>query len=409
MHPKHLSVSDFTYELPPGRIAQQPAEVREESKLLIYNNGNIEIDGFKTISNYLPADSTIVFNDTKVIHARILFKNENDATIEIFLLEPVKPFSDMQLAMFQRGDCTWRCFIGNARKWRSNVLDRKIRVNEEKILLEIRQEGKIEDDFLVHFSWTPADQTFAKILEAAGHIPLPPYIKRKAGGEDEQRYQTVYAFQDGSVAAPTAGLHFSEKIFKDLREKNIHQLFVTLHVSAGTFLPVKSETMEGHHMHGEQFVVTKNLVEFLISKQRQPVIAVGTTSARTLESLYWLGRQFMEGNYDLQVSQWEPYETEDQQKYDTMDCLTALLHFMEKKKLNQLVANTKILIAPGYRFRIINGLVTNFHLPQSTLLLLIAAFIGDDWKKVYEYALQHDLRFLSYGDASLLWRKETDQ
>ncbi|MBK9729819.1 MAG: S-adenosylmethionine:tRNA ribosyltransferase-isomerase [Chitinophagaceae bacterium] len=414
-HPKDLAIADFTYTLPPEKIAQHPLLQRDSSKLLVYQEGKIEETIFSAVAKHLPEKSTLVFNDTKVIHARIIFRNENEANIEVFLLEPLEPFRDLQLAMFQHGECTWRCLVGNAKKWREEILTKKISIGEHSGLLTVKLAGKVADDFLVHFSWTPNEFSFAKILEAAGYVPLPPYIKRVAAGDDEQRYQTLYAFQDGSVAAPTAGLHFSEKIFDELKEQNIHPLFVTLHVGAGTFKPVKAAVMEGHQMHAEQFVVQKEIIEQLLLRKDRPVVAVGTTSCRTLESLYWLGKKIAAGNETLVVDQWEPYETKDDALITIHDgdhspftihhSLNAILKYLEKKKLNQLTAETRLIIAPGYKFKIVNGLITNFHLPGSTLLLLIAAFIGSDWRKVYDYALEHDFRFLSYGDGSLLWRK----
>lgn len=414
MHPKNLSIADYTYALPHERIAQQPLEQRDQSKLLIYKNGMIHESVFSSISEHLPEKSNMVFNDTKVIHARIIFKNENGASIEVFLLEPVTPFHDMQLAMFQHTACVWKCLIGNVKKWREEVLINQIHTDDQLGNLEVRLNGKSGDDFLVQFSWTPPEASFATILQAAGAVPLPPYIKRIAGAGDENRYQTLYAYQDGSVAAPTAGLHFSENVFKALKEKKIQPLFVTLHVGAGTFKPVKAAIMEDHQMHAEQFVVQKETIEQLLLIKNHPVVAVGTTSCRTLESLYWLGKKLANGNEELSVDQWEPYETKHNTYNTAHDdefspftihhSLNAILKYLDKKKLNQLTAETRLIIAPGYEFKMVNGLITNFHLPGSTLLLLIAAFIGSDWRKVYAYALEHDFRFLSYGDGSLLWR-----
>lgn len=415
MHPKDLSVTDFTYTLPQEKIAQHPLQQRDESKLLVYEAGKVTATSFAQIAQYIPEHSTIVFNDTKVIHARVIFKNEHDASIEVFLLEPVEPFHDMQLAMFQHQASTWRCLVGNAKKWREKVLTKSIMVDGQQGWLEAKQAGKAGDDFLIHFSWMPEEISLARILEAAGYVPLPPYIKRAAAGDDEQRYQTIYAFQDGSVAAPTAGLHFSDKVFEALKVKKIHPLFVTLHVGAGTFKPVKAQQMKEHHMHAEQLVVQKETIEQLLARLDNPVIATGTTSCRTLESLYWLGKKIVEGTEDLSVGQWDPYETPvdvpsagNITPVTTRQSLTALLGYLQEKKMNQLTASTKLIIAPGYTFKIVDGLITNFHLPNSTLLLLIAAFIGDDWRMVYDYALVNDFRFLSYGDGSLLWRRRED-
>lgn len=420
MHPKNLSVADFTYVLPPERIAQFPLEERDQSKLLIYEEEKISEDVFSHLTDHIPENSTLIFNDTKVIHARIIFKNSNDANIEIFLLEPVEPFRDMQLAIFHHGECTWRCLVGNAKKWREDFLSKKIKLGNEAGILEVRLKGKVEDDFLIQFNWKPEQLSFAQVLEAVGFVPLPPYIKRKTVTEDDDRYQTLYAFQDGSVAAPTAGLHFSKKIFDRLKQKNIHSEFVTLHVSAGTFLPVKAQHMNEHHMHAEQIVVRKETIQKLLDvhsendkdllglkkprRSSPSIVCVGTTSLRTIESVYWLGKKISAGDESLSVSQWDPYDSDDS-PFTIHYSLFAILNFMEKKKLNQLVAETRLLIAPGYEFKFADGLITNFHLPGSTLLLLVAAFIGEDWKNVYEYALRNDFRFLSYGDGSLLWRK----
>ncbi|MBA2422981.1 MAG: S-adenosylmethionine:tRNA ribosyltransferase-isomerase [Chitinophagales bacterium] len=413
MHPKDLSIRDFSYVLPQDRIAQQPLAERDESKLLVYHAGKVKEDIFSNIISYLPEGAMIFFNDTKVIHARILFKNEQGAEIEILLLEPVSPFRDMQLAIFQHSECEWRCLVGNVKKWREDFLSRKIKMGDEEGILQVKVKlkGKIENDFLVHFSWKPESLSFSKVLEATGFVPLPPYIKRKADAEDAERYQTVYAFQDGSVAAPTAGLHFTEKLFHGMNEKDLHPLFITLHVSAGTFMPVKSELMSDHAMHAEQFVIRKEMIVRLLSRKDQAVIAVGSTCCRTLESLYWLGTKLLKTpdkdfiDLPVFVDQWEPYETLDSYHVSILDSLNAVLKFLSKKKSSQLIGETKLIIAPGYNFKIVDGLITNFHLPKSTLLLLIAAFIGDDWKKVYAYAMDHSFRFLSYGDGSLLWRK----
>jgi len=406
VHPKEILIADYGYVLPPERIAQHPLQNRDQSRLLLYDSGKISENTFTHLATHLPPNSTLIFNDTKVIHARIIFRNERDAAIEVFLLEPVEPMRDMQLAMFTHETCVWRCFIGNAKKWREECLSKKIRIGEQNIILEARHRGKAEEDFLVEFNWGSEKFSFAQILEAAGHVPLPPYIKRKSAGEDEDRYQTIYAVQDGSVAAPTAGLHFTEKVFDELKQKNIQSLFTTLHVSAGTFLPVKAAKMEEHHMHEEQIVIRKDFLEKLLEivSAGSPIIAVGTTSLRTLESIYWIGKKISEGDESLIVNQWDPYETRDA-AFTIGHSLSAILDLMKTRQAPHLVAETRLLIAPGYDFKFAHGLITNFHLPKSTLLLLIAAFIGDDWKKVYAYALENDFRFLSYGDGSLLWRK----
>ncbi|MBX7108398.1 MAG: S-adenosylmethionine:tRNA ribosyltransferase-isomerase [Chitinophagales bacterium] len=414
MHPKNLFIADFTYTLPYEKIAQHLLAQRDQSRMLVYEDGKVTDTAFGDIAEHLPGNSTIIFNDTKVIHARIIFENEHHAAIEVFLLEPAEPFHDMQLAMFQHGACTWRCLVGNAKKWREKKLVKKISIDGRNGLLEVKQAGKAGDDFLIHFSWTPEEISFAKILEATGFVPLPPYIKRTAAGDDEERYQTIYAIQDGSVAAPTAGLHFSNTVFEALEQKNIQRLFVTLHVGAGTFKPVKEMQIRDHPMHAEQMIVHKETLEQLIARLDEPIIAVGTTSCRTLESMYWLGKMILDGAEDFQIAQWAPYEevmASDEaintSSITAKQSLMAILQYLQRHKLNQLTASTKLIIAPGYTFKIVDGLITNFHLPNSTLLLLVAAFIGDDWRMVYDYALAHNFRFLSYGDGSLLWSKRS--
>ncbi|MEO5675674.1 MAG: S-adenosylmethionine:tRNA ribosyltransferase-isomerase [Chitinophagales bacterium] len=416
MHPKELSINDFTYQLHPDRIAQHPLEERDQSRLLIYNDGRISEDIFKNIADHLPQNSMIVFNNTKVIQARIIFKNKMDASIEVFLLNPVQPYRDLQLAIFHHGECTWKCLIGNVKKWREDNLTKAISIAGEQAQLEIRLMGKLDDDFLVQFKWKPEYFPFIKILESAGFVPLPPYIKRGITGYDKERYQTLYAIQDGSVAAPTAGLHFTKNTFDRLHQKKIQTRFITLHVGAGTFLPVKAGILSEHLMHSEQIVVQREMIQYLLDRDAgaismqnpkgspAPLICVGTTSLRTVESLYWLGKNISRGDGSLCINQWDPYNT-DSEGFTNHESLLSLLDFMNRKKLNQLIADTHLLIAPGYKFRFADGLITNFHLPNSTLLLLVAAFIGADWRNIYEYALNKDFRFLSYGDASLLWRK----
>lgn len=415
IHPKSLSITDFTYTLPEEKIAQEPLVQRDTSRLLIYKQGKTEETVFNAITRHLPEKSMLVFNDTKVIHARIFFENEHGATIEVFLLEPVAPVRDLQLAMFQHHECTWRCLVGHVKKWREPVLTKYVRIGDSEVRMQVRLKGKVENDFLVQISWSPENYSLATILAAAGQVPLPPYIRRRASDSDEYRYQTLFACQDGSVAAPTAGLHFSEQLMEDLKSKSMQRLFVTLHVSAGTFKPVKVDRMQDHHMHAEQFVVQKETIEKLLNRGSEPVVAVGTTSCRTLESLFWLGKTIAQGHEHLTVHQWEPYEllpdagsNMEALTFTAGQALEAILDFMKKRKLNQITGSTSLLIAPGYQFKIVSGIITNFHLPNSTLLLLVAAFIGNDWRKVYDYALSHDFRFLSYGDANLIWRTQSN-
>lgn len=395
MHPKEIKIKDFTYELTSEKIAQYPLEKRDESKLLVNNKGSISSDTFKNIIEYISENSLLIFNDTKVINARIYFYNRNGAKIEVFCLEPYN--EEIQQAFQKTSNCEWKCFVGNASKWK----DEPLRLFLDDIELTAELLG-VNDTFHIKFSWKPEDLSFAEMLLKAGVIPLPPYMKRDAELSDSERYQTVYANTDGSVAAPTAGLHFTDEVLKNLKNKNIETEFLTLHVGAGTFKPVKAETMEEHTMHSERFTVKKTAIEKIIHHLNKNIISVGTTSLRTLESLYWLGVQ-LSNNKNLNefvVSQWEPYET--QTNLSAEDSFKLLLDKMNDDSMYELHAETSLIIAPGYKFKAINGLITNFHQPNSTLLLLVAAFIGDTWKEVYDYALKNDFRFLSYGDSSLL-------
>ncbi len=406
IHPKELSILDYTYPLPDDRIATFPLAERDASKLLIYDKGAISTDTYLHLADHIPADSLLVFNNTKVVEARLLFQKSTGGMIEIFCLEPHEQYADITSAMLQTGKVYWQCLVGGASKWKpGQVLEKKISYLSNEIQLRAAYIEKRAGCFIIELSWTPAMMSFAELLHAAGAIPLPPYIKRKAEDSDTERYQTVYAKHDGSVAAPTAGLHFTENIFNALREKNIRHDYVSLHVGAGTFKPVKAEKMEEHDMHAEWIDVSRSFIEILLKSLSGNIVAVGTTSLRTLESLYWIGRKMESGKWKLEsggISQWEVYDREEK-NISAKEALTALLEWMQENKLERLVTKTQILIAPGYRFRIINGLITNFHQPQSTLLLLVAALIGEDWRKVYEYALENEFRFLSYGDGSLLW------
>lgn len=407
-HPKELSILDYTYPLADDRIAAFPLPQRDASKLLIYENGQISTDTYRQLADHLPADSLLVFNNTKVVEARLLFQKSTGGVIEIFCLEPHEQYTDITSAMMQTGHVYWQCLVGGASKWKAGqVLEKKLLYHNEEITLNASYIEKRSGCFIIELRWTPDTLSFAELLHAAGAIPLPPYIKRKAEESDTERYQTVYAKHDGSVAAPTAGLHFTEQLFQSLKEKNIHHDYVTLHVGAGTFKPVKAEKMEEHDMHAEWIDVSQELISHLLQSLNGNIVAVGTTSLRTLESLYWIGRKVVSGEWSVVsggISQWEAYERNDKD-IPAEASLSALLDWMKANKLERLVTKTQILIAPGYQFRIINGLITNFHQPQSTLLLLVAALIGEDWRKVYEYALNNDFRFLSYGDGSLLWGK----
>jgi len=406
--PRNISINDFTYSLPEERVAKYPLAERDASKLLIYKNGEIKTDTYRKISKYIPEDSVLIFNNTKVVEARLLFQKETGGVIEIFCLEPHEQYADITTAMLKKEKVLWHCLVGGASKWKAGqVLRKEINVSSQRIILQAIYHEKRSGSFIIELSWTPASLSFAEVLHHTGAIPLPPYIKRNAEEADKERYQTIYAATDGSVAAPTAGLHFTPTIFKDLDKIHVVRDFVTLHVGAGTFKPVKSETMLEHDMHAEWIEVSKSMIENLLKNFEEPIIAVGTTSLRTLESIYWLGVKLSpdDRQQPLFLSQWEVYDLEEK-KITASTSLNTLLNWMKKNNTEKLIAKTQILIVPGYKFKIVQGLVTNFHQPQSTLLLLVAALIGEDWKKVYAYALKHDFRFLSYGDGSLLWRNE---
>ncbi|MBU8883310.1 S-adenosylmethionine:tRNA ribosyltransferase-isomerase [Kaistella sp. DKR-2] len=407
MHPKNLRIEDFTYNLPAEKIAYNPVNPRDQSKLLVYQDEKISEDTYRNISQYLPENAVLVFNDTKVVKSRLFFKNENGANIEVFCLEPYGEAIDYEQHFLEQNSVTWICFIGKASKWKEEKLSKSINLDGLEVNLSAEIVGKLEDAYLVKFCWSPGDLPFGKIMDAAGVTPLPPYIKRVAEKVDEESYQTVYSENEGSVAAPTAGLHFTEKVLQDLEDRGISSLFTTLHVGAGTFKPVKSEVMENHVMHSEYLNITTAFLEDLVTKIRRPVITVGTTSTRTLESIYWMGNQIVKNpdiSYEeLKITQWLPYESES--VCTAEEAITALLNWIKNTQQDHLSIETEIIIAPGYSFKIVKGLITNFHQPQSTLLLLVSALIGDDWKNIYQYALENDFRFLSYGDGSLLLPK----
>lgn len=409
MHPKNLSINSFNYDLPEEKIAVYPLPQRDESKLLIYNNGHVSEDIYKNISAHLPKDSFLVFNDTKVIKARILFQKTTGAVIEIFCLEPYEKIKDYAVVLQQKNSAKWKCMIGGAGKWKEKFLEKKVIINGEEIILKAGLVEKLSDAYVVELSWNPGEYSFAEIIEHAGETPLPPYIKRKAEESDSEKYQTIYSHYEGSVAAPTAGLHFTKYIFSSLENKNIQTGFVTLHVGAGTFKPVKSANMEGHEMHAEWIDVSTKFIEQLIGNISQQVFCVGTTSVRTVESLYWMGlKTFLNPAIDfdgLKINQWEVYETELlKTNLSAKESLISLLNYLITKNTTRLFIQTQIIIVPGYEFKITKGMITNFHQPKSTLLLLIAAMIGDKWKDMYEYALENDFRFLSYGDGCLIYK-----
>lgn len=407
MHPQNLSIAEFTYDLPAERIAKYPLHDRDSSKLLVYKSGKISASTYQNLDQFLPEDTLLVFNNTKVVEARLLFQKPTGGVIEIFCLEPGDEYADITTAMLQKASVRWKCLVGGASKWKHGMtLQKVIREKEREIVLKASIVGRLSDSFIIELSWQPQDLSFADVLHIAGVIPLPPYLHRDVEEEDKNRYQTIYAKYDGSVAAPTAGLHFTNTVFEKLTAKNIRKEFVTLHVGAGTFKPVKAETMDKHEMHAEFIDVSAESIENLVSYCSKTIVAVGTTSLRTIESLYWIGVKVKtepKSKIDqITIDQWEPYKSE-QIQITTEDALKSLLAWMEKNKLKRIITKTQILIAPGYELKVARGIITNFHQPQSTLLLLIAALVGDAWKDIYEYALENDFRFLSYGDGCLLW------
>jgi S-adenosylmethionine:tRNA ribosyltransferase-isomerase len=403
MHPKNIAIQNFTYHLPDDKIALHPLQQRDHSKLLIYKKGIIAADRYSNIHQHIPENSLLIFNNTKVIKARILFTKPTGGIIEIFLLEPYH--ADYTTTLSATKNCKWKCLIGGASKWKEKELVMSYGLEVTGCELQVKLIEKLVDAYVVEFNWD-GDIAFAEILEQAGNIPLPPYIKRKPEEEDKDRYQTIYAAHDGSVAAPTAGLHFTETVFKNLAAKNINKDFVTLHVGAGTFKPVKAATMRAHEMHAEWIDVSIDCIKNLIANCNNTIVAIGTTSLRTIESLYWLGvKALLHPNLQqLQITQWEVYDDLPGNETITVaEALQALINWLQKNNYTQLFTQTQILIAPGYQFKIAKAIVTNFHQPQSTLLLLVAAAVGDDWRKIYDYALENDFRFLSYGDGSLLF------
>jgi S-adenosylmethionine:tRNA ribosyltransferase-isomerase len=405
MNPSQLSIKDFSYLLPEEKIALHPLSQRDASRLLIYNKGKIEENTFAQIADFLPAKTLLVFNDTRVINARILFKKTTGAAIEIFCLEPLGDIKEYSTVMAATKQSLWKCMVGGAAKWKDEVLLKNILVDGQPVLLKATLAEKLLDAYSIALSWTPAGYSFAAVIEAAGTTPLPPYIKRTTGDEDISRYQTIFAKEEGSVAAPTAGLHFTEAIFEKLAAKKINKTFVTLHVGAGTFKPVKASSMQDHEMHAEYMDVPINSIIDLKNNIGK-IASVGTTSLRTIESLYWLGVKawLNPGAEKLFLQQWEVYEEPlATVKINAATALEALLNWMQQNNCTRLFTQTQILIAPGYQFRMANILITNFHQPQSTLLLLVAAAIGNDWKKMYDHALQNNFRFLSYGDGNLIY------
>lgn len=399
---KHIKISEFNYPLPDERIAKFPLSVRDQSKLLVYNHGEISETQFTSLPDLIPADSLMIFNNTKVIQARLHFRKETGALIEVFCLEPISP-NDYQLSFQQTEKCSWLCMIGNLKKWKEGVLSREIIVKDMPVVLQASRGEARGTSHWVDFSWNNKGVTFAEILEVVGELPIPPYLNRETEESDKETYQTVYSKVEGSVAAPTAGLHFTENVMQDLKDNGVELEELTLHVGAGTFKPVKSEEIADHEMHTEYISVSRTTIEKLIAHKGN-AIAVGTTSVRTLESLYHIGMTLSQNpdanEEDLHVNQWQPYS--DLPEMSSEEALQQILQYLDRNGMEALHSSTQIIIAPGYQYRIVKAMVTNFHQPQSTLLLLVSAFVNGDWKKIYQYALSHDFRFLSYGDSSLL-------
>ena len=402
----HVRLEEYDYELPETAIATFPIAQRDQAKLLVYDQGTIKDKQFYQLPNQLPPNSQLFFNDTKVIPARLRFQKEATvqgpgAQIELFLLHPVQPGPVISRAMAARSSCTWQCMVGNRRRWKTHqVLQSTLEIAGKQIVLSAQQVEGFDNQ--VVFQWNDSELTFAEVVEAAGQVPLPPYLKREATEEDKPRYQTVYSAQKGAVAAPTAGLHFTATTLEALQQRGIRLHYLTLHVSAGTFQPIKESDITQHPMHSEQLVVTQENLEVLLTA-KGPIIAVGTTSLRTLESLYWYG-VLLERNPEatFTIAKLTPYQHGLDQLPTLQQSVEHIITYMQRQKLTQLVGETEIFIFPGYTFRVCRGLITNFHLPKSTLILLVAALIGEDWRRIYNYALRHEYRFLSYGDASLL-------
>ncbi|MBN2521052.1 MAG: S-adenosylmethionine:tRNA ribosyltransferase-isomerase [Bacteroidales bacterium] len=395
-----ILIEKFNYELPEDKIAKYPLSERDSSKLLILNkDSNITSDSFINISNRLPKESLVLFNNTKVIRARLLFRKHTGAKIEVFCLEPANNL-DVQIAFSQRDESNWLCIIGNSKKWKNGSIESSFIYNNKTVTVKAERVEKFSDSHHIKFTWSDNKLTFGEIIEHIGVTPIPPYLNRETEDIDLERYQTVYSKHEGSVAAPTAGLHFTPKVMNELALKNITTDYITLHVGAGTFKPVQTNTITDHEMHVEHFSVSKKTIEQLLL-HKGPVIAVGTTTTRTLESLYWLGLKILNNENDFMIHQWEPYEKKPNLSFS--QSLNNIITFLTQKKQNELSASTGIMIAPGYCFMAIDALITNFHQPQSTLLLLLGALIDDKWKEVYNYALKNNFRFLSYGDSSLIF------
>ncbi len=398
-----LRIESFDYDLPDDRIARYPLDPRDSSKLLIYNQGVIEHQTFERLTENLPADTLLVFNDTKVIPARAYFQKETGATVEILLLHPELPTRIINDAMLVTGSCVWECMIGNKKRFKpTDTLSINLVVHGKPVKLQV---GYADYDKNYIKLWWDQEIQFLDIVQALGEIPLPPYLKRDTEEGDKKTYQTVYARQNGAVAAPTAGLHFTENVFKQLAVKGVRRSFLTLHVGAGTFQPIKANSVTEHKMHAEQVVYSRQLINELL-KNSENIVPVGTTSLRSLESLYWFGvKLFRSETTEFNIEKLYPYPFKAEELPSAKEALMAIASFMDKEKLDEVVGETEIFIFPGYTFRLCKGLITNYHQPGSTLILLVAALVGEEWRRIYKEAMDQDYRFLSYGDSSLLWRK----
>jgi len=401
-----IPINDFDYELPSDRIAFSPLSKRDESKLLVWNQNIVAESTYASIDQFIPHQSCLFFNNSKVIAARILFEkksntlqNNSISFIEIFCLEPTLAFSPVNIAMQAKGKVQWTCLVGSAKKWKEEFLEKEIYWNDSILHFKAKKIKQGDGKFEIEFTWDNNQVTFSEILHSIGQIPLPPYIEREANETDKERYQTTYATQEGSVAAPTAGLHFSEPLLQKIKDKGIDEKFITLHVGAGTFMPVKTENIKEHVMHAEFVDVTKETIAYL-AETNNNIIAVGTTTLRTIESLYWLGLKMMQSPVHpnaIELLQWDAYQLKNE-NLSKKEVLHFLLQWMENNQLEQLIFKTQLMIVPGYHFQLIQGLITNFHQPKSTLLLIIAAITGDEWKNIYQHAIENKYRFLSYGD-----------
>lgn len=401
-----ISISEYNYYLPDDRIAKYPLSQRDQSKLLHYCNGAIKIQSFLELPQLLPANSLVVFNNTRVIHARLLFRKQTGASIEVFCLTPHQP-KDYSQSFEQTETNIWSCMVGNAKKWKDEPLSLALAGNDGDVILTAKKLLSKGQEHQVQFAWNNPSYTFSELLDIAGNLPIPPYLNRPSEKSDENTYQTVYSQVEGSVAAPTAGLHFTDDVLQSLTAKNIDRTHVTLHVGAGTFKPVKAQHIGQHEMHTELISVNRATIEKMLTNCNK-LIVVGTTSLRTIESSHYIGVKILNGNvlspYSITVQQWEPYD-DNNNRYSPKESLRGILEYMKLNNLGVLVASTQIMIAPGYRFKFVDGLLTNFHQPQSTLLLLVSAFVGNDWREIYDFAMQNEFRFLSYGDSSLLWKR----